>query len=773
MQDELIRLQREMQRTIVFITHDFAEAIKLGDRIAIMKDGVFDQVGTAAELITSPATDYVREFTEDVPKAKVLTAADVMAPGAPLSSGGRQVSTTDSVESLVPALLDGADSLTVVDPVGYCSRCGRPGSGGPSAGVTVTAPPRPEAVDSERRKRSRWFVWLPLVLGTTLLQVAFAASERFPAAWDTLLSDPLDRLARWAQTNRRTHPLFTGIFGPLTDALTWALDAVQGFLEWIPWFVLPAAIGVLVMSRTRDWKRAAIVFAMALYPGVVGLWPETMATLALMTIAVVICVVIGIPLGVWAAFQPQAERAMRPALDAMQTIPAPIYFLPMILFFGIGPVAATFATVIYALPPLIRLTTLGIRQVPAAAVEASEMYGSKPLQTLVKVQLPMALSTIMTGISQSIMMALGIVVLAGLLAAGGLGQVILEALRQRATGRGLAAGFAIVAVAMVLDRAARSIAQTDRTRWMRHRSVLVAFGVLVTAGFVGRLVGIESFPGMFTPALFDPIDSGVVWVRDNMSWLTRPFNDFVVAGIYVPVRDFLTDTVAWPVLVFAAGWLGWVVRGWKLAAFIVISVSLMGLMGWWAESIDTLTQVLAAVLLSLLFALPLGVWAGRSARVEAALGPFLDTMQTMPPFVYMIPVVNWFTVGVVPGVIASVMYAFVPGVRITALGIRQVPTESLEASRTFGATPRQTMWGVRIPLAAPTLMAAINQVIMMVLAMVIIAGLIGGGALGFEVINAVTRGEIGNGFEVGLAIALMAMILDRLTQATGERLQPP
>lgn len=639
--------------------------------------------------------------------------------------------------------------------------------------MTVTAPPRPEAVESERGTKPRWLVWLALVAGTAILQIAFATSETFPAAWETLLSDPLDSLARWARANRRTHPLFTGFFGPLTDALTWALDSVQGFLEGIPWFVLPAGVGLLVLSRTRDWKRAGVAFAMTLYPGVVGLWTETMATLALMTIAVVICVLVGIPLGVWAAFQPRTERAMRPVLDAMQTIPAPIYFIPMILFFGIGPVAATFATVIYALPPLVRLTTLGIRQVPGAAVEASEMFGSKRLQTLVKVQLPMALSTIMTGISQSIMMALGIVVLAGLLAAGGLGQVILEALRQRATGRGLAAGLAIVAVAMVLDRAARSIAQADRSRWMKRRTVLVAFGALITAGIIGRLGGIDSFPSVFSTELFDPVDAGVVWVRDNLSWFTRPFNDFVVAGIYVPVRDFLTDTVAWPVLVFAAGWLGWVARGWKLALFTVISVSIMGLTGWWAESIDTLTQVMAAVVLSLVFALPLGVWAGRSPRVEAALGPFLDTMQTMPPFVYMIPVVNWFTVGIVPGVIASVMYAFVPGVRITALGIRQVPIETLEASRTFGATPRQTMWGVRIPLAAPTLMAAINQVIMMVLAMVIIAGLVGGGALGFEVINAVTRGEVGNGFEVGLAIALMAMILDRLTQATGEHLQPP
>lgn len=627
------------------------------------------------------------------------------------------------------------------------------------------------AVGISPASRRKWGPWVILVMGVAALQAL--PTRAFPAIWDTTFSDPLDRLAIWAQTNRRSHPLFTGFFGPLTNGLNWALDGVESFLDWLPWYVLPIALGLLIIARSRDWKRALIAAGMMLYPGLVGLWSETMATLALMAVAVFICVLIGVPLGVWAAFRPRVEQLLRPVLDAMQTIPAPIYFLPMLLFFGIGPVAGAFATVIYALPPLVRLTTLGIRQVPEAAVEASAMYGSTRRQTLFKVQLPMALSTIMTGLGQTIMMALGIVVLAALLAAGGLGQVILEALRQRATGRGLAAGIAIVAVALVLDRAARAIAQTDPTRWLERRTTLLATGGLVVAALIGGFAGANDFPGITSTQFFDPIDDGVIWVRDNLSWLTRAFNDFVVARIYIPVRDFLTGVVFWPVLVFFAGWLAWMVKGWRLATFTVASVMITGLLGWWTESIDTLTQVLAAVLLSLALALPLGVWAGRNPRIEAAMGPILDALQTLPSFVYMIPVVNWFTLGVVPGVIASVLYAFVPGVRITALGIRQVSSESLEASRTFGATPRQTMFGVRIPLAAPTIMAAVNQVIMMVLAMVIIAGLIGGGALGFEVINAVTRGEVGNGFEVGLTIALIAMILDRLTQAWAERLQPP
>ena len=290
---------------------------------------------------------------------------------------------------------------------------------------------------------------------------------------------------------------------------------------------------------------------------------------------------------------------------------------------------------------------------------------------------------------------------------------------------------------------------------------------------VGRVVGAVEFPDAWDLRLFDPIDQIVVWARDNLSWLTRPINDFIVGSVIVPVRDFLIQDVAWPVLVFITGWALWMVKGWRLAVFGMASIVLIGLMGMWALSIDTLVQVVTSTIIAAVIALPIGIWAGRKPRVEKALGPVLDALQTIPSLVYIIPVVILFTVGVVPGIIASVLYAMVPGIRITALGIRYVPEETVEASRTFGATPRQTMFGVRIPLAAPTIMAALNQVIMMVLAMVIIAGLVGAGGLGFETIRSLTRSLYGLGFEVGVAIVLMAMILDRYTQAWGERLQPP
>jgi glycine betaine/proline transport system permease protein len=611
-----------------------------------------------------------------------------------------------------------------------------------------------------------------LVGGVVVLQLAFMSVDTFPAKLDTTLSDPIDDAGAWMRSNRLTHPLFTKFFTPVSDLIDAIISKLTDFLLWAPWFAV-IAIAVLLPISRKMWKEAAVVAGALVYIGAFDLWEPSMETLSLMTTSVLLAVVLGVPIGVWAALQPRVEHIIRPILDAMQTIPAFVYFLPLFMLLGIGDVPAAATTVIYALPPVVRLTTLGIKQVPSDAVEASSMFGATRRQTLLKVQLPMALRTIVTGMSQTVMMALGIVVLATLIGAGGLGSPILESLNQRRPGRGFAAGFAIVAIALILDRLARSVAERDPLRRLPRPWMLGAIGATVVALIVGRSGGWIGFPAVWDWTAFDPIDDLVTWIRDNLRDVTRWINDFIVTKLYLPPRDALRDTIPWPVPIFVTGWVCWRLRGPWLAGFSVCALLVMGLLGVWDPAIETLVQVVIATVIALAIAIPLGVWAGRNRRVEAILGPILDAFQTMPSMVYIIPAVVFFTVGVVPGIIASVVYAIVPGVRITALGIRQVAEESVEASRTFGATPRQTMFGVRIPLAAPTIMAGVNQVIMMVLAMVIIVGLVGGGGLGYLTVEALQRSKFGQGFEVGLALVLMAMILDRITEAAADKVQPP
>ena len=241
----------------------------------------------------------------------------------------------------------------------------------------------------------------------------------------------------------------------------------------------------------------------------------------------------------------------------------------------------------------------------------------------------------------------------------------------------------------------------------------------------------------------------------------------------IAARDLLTNTLAWPVVIAISVTISWLVKGWRLALFTLAGLIATGLTGLWPQAVDTLIQVTISVVITMLIAIPLGVVVGRVPWINRALSPVLDALQTIPSLIYAVPIVMIFALSPVPGVIASVLYALPPGIRLTALGIQQVPATTIEAATTFGASPRQVMWGVRIPLAMPSIILAINQMIMMVLAMVIISGLIGGGALGFQAVEGLTRSDkVGLGVEVGVAIVAMAMILDRLTQGLAQRFAP-
>ncbi|HWM19209.1 MAG TPA: DUF4229 domain-containing protein [Ilumatobacteraceae bacterium] len=628
----------------------------------------------------------------------------------------------------------------------------------------------------ERTARPRWLV--PAIGSGVLvaLQLVLAGVDRFPTRWYIHLADPIDDLQDWIQDNRLSHPLFKWFLEPFRRRVNDSLNSLTDLFLWLPWFTLPVVVFALIV-RTGRWRTAIFGAACMAFPGVVGLWDPAMETLSLMMVSVALAVVIGVPLGIWAALSERTHRYMRPVLDAMQTVPSTAYLVPAVLLFSIGQVPATVATVIYALPPVVRLTALGIRQVPHDTVEAARMFGSSRRQLLTKVQLPQAIPSIVTGINQTINMALGIVVIASLVGAGGLGEAVLESLRLRAPGRGLVIGGAIVSLALVFDRVTRSFIERPtplpNAPSQRRRTMIVAAGIAV-AVVVARATDWIDYPVSWGTDFADPIDDAIIWIRDNVRWLTKDVNDFIVRELWVRNTGFLKDTVAWPVLVLGTAALGWWVKGWRLALFCGASVLGIGLVGLWDPAIDTLVQVLIAVVIAAVIALPLGIWLGRHPRAEAALSPFLDAMQTIPSLVYAIPFVMIFAVGIVPGgIIASVLYAIPPGVRVSALGVRQVPASTIEAATTFGASRRQVLWGVRIPLALPAIMLAVNQVILMVVAMVIIAGLTGGGGLGYLIIDTFTRTKIGQGVEVAVALTLMAMVLDRLTQGLAERFQPP
>ncbi|MCA9983170.1 MAG: ABC transporter permease subunit [Anaerolineales bacterium] len=262
-------------------------------------------------------------------------------------------------------------------------------------------------------------------------------------------------------------------------------------------------------------------------------------------------------------------------------------------------------------------------------------------------------------------------------------------------------------------------------------------------------------------------ESIVVWLTIN----AKPFFDLLT----LPVEwlfnglNALLGWVPWPFVVLAFIWIGWRNGGRRVGAVAGIGLVLAGLLGYWELTMETLAMVLSAMLISVVLGIPLGIAASRNDGLDQALRLALDGMQTIHPFVYLVPIVMLLSIGNVPSIIATIIFALPPIVRLTNLGIRQVPKETVEAGRSFGASERQLLWDVQIPLALPTIMAGLNQTLMLALSMVVIAALIAGGGLGQEILRSVGRLDIGRAVTSGLAVLILAIVLDRVSQGRSQQ----
>jgi len=516
----------------------------------------------------------------------------------------------------------------------------------------------------------------------------------------------------------------------------------------------------------------------ASYFGVVDVWDEALSTLSLMSVAVILALLIGIPLGVMSSRSDKVQRIVRPVLDAMQTFPGFVYLIPFTLLFSIGPVPSLLATLIFALPPIIRSTDLGIRELPSGVIDAADMFGATERQTLFKVRFPLARPAILVGLNQTINMALSLVVIAALIGAGGVGATVVRALQNQDVGVAAESGLAIVVMAIMLDRFFSGLADpTSRHDTATIKRLAIA-GVPIA--LVGGVVGLKEFPSAVSWHFASAVDSVVRWAQINLFNIadsgigTGPFSDFVTLKFITPLRELFSQDIPWPVMIALVALVALLLAGWKLAVGVAAALGSIGLLGMWELSMDTLAQCLVAVTMTLMLGIPIGVWTARSDRARAIARPVLDFLQTIPSFVLLIPVVMLFNVGRVPGIMASVLYAIPAAIHYSDLGLRGVPESTREAATSFGASGRQRLFKVDLPLAAPQIMTAVNQTIMLVLAMVVIAGLVGGGGLGLETVRALRRSDsVGTGFEAGIAIVLMAGVLDQLTRAVADRFRPP
>ncbi len=596
----------------------------------------------------------------------------------------------------------------------------------------------------------------------------------------------LDSAQEWLleQRTEGSNPFFAVLDGFRAFA-EWLVTALLNTIEWLTWIGTIAA-GTLIVLRFGGRRAALIVFGAFASFALLGLWEESMQTLALMTAAVVISLAIGVPVGIWAGRNERVYRAITPVLDAMQIVPAFAYLMPVVIIFSVGSAAAVICTLIYAIPPSVRITALGIRGVTSESVEASRALGATPRQTLFKVQLPLARRQLLLALNQTIMFALSLVVIAGLIGGRGLGDVVTNGLYSNPA-LAVLAGIAIVIMAIALDRATAAIADrtdparrqlTDEGRKRARKITLGTLGLIALIVLVARALGADAiYPDQFetSTSIYDAnIQSTVLgWINDALEYIqdpasfifgiTDPVGNFILERMLQPVQNLLMDT-PWFVVLGCLTAIAYVVSGMRPAVTAFLMLALIGLMGVWEPAMDTASQVLVATAIAVVIGIAIGIWAAESPRVEKVLRPILDTLQTLPQLVYIIPFIYLMPVSLVPGVVASVLYAVPVVIRLVTAGIRSVPPAPVEAAQAFGASRRQVLAKVKVPLARDSIMLGVNQGIIMVLAVVVIGGLVGSGALGDAVARGLQRNEFGQGVVASLAILALGIALDRVTQ---------
>jgi glycine betaine/proline transport system permease protein len=586
----------------------------------------------------------------------------------------------------------------------------------------------------------------------------------------------------------------------ITLHLAWAYDTFASFITILfdtvmnSLLYLPAptvALLLVAFVYAVGGTRLAILAALSLlYVVAAGVWLETEQTLALLLIAVALSTVIGVTIGIVASTNARLDAAVRTVLDAMQTFPSFAYLVPVVAIFGAGVPAAIFVTIVWATAPVARMTAVGLRGVPHDSVEAAESFGANSLQTLIKVKLPLARPSIAAGINQTIMFSMAMATIAVLIGAPGLGAPVWSALGRLEFGQALQAGFALTLIAIVMDRTSavalkgartkrRTAARSDESRAKqfvrRNPRSFLALVVLVVGGTL-----FSSIPRLMYADFTQP----PTWLRIELRY---PVNDFLDAlnSRYQGLFDWIRTTVQesaidkihsgmvwlpWPVVIAFAAVIGFAALRWRGAILAGGGIALIGAFGLWRPTIDTLSICVVAVALALLTGFPLGILMSQSDRVAAVVRPVLDVMQTLPIFLFVIPTVVILGSGPVAGALATTLWALPPMARMTNVALRGADHEVVEAATSFGATEWQTLRLVRVPLGMPTLLVGVNQTVLLALSMAVVSAFIGTPGLGEEILAAVRYAEVGRGLEAGVAMLILAVIIDRILNGFSSRL---
>jgi len=628
--------------------------------------------------------------------------------------------------------------------------------------------------------------WLPIWVNDSLF---FLLEDWMPIEiWDADLKETTTR-PLVLHITRMLSAFLTFLIEFIREILIGGVKTVVAFTSWdwiyanpwaklpgLPWTIVTA--GAVILGYKLNGKGLAILAAISMiYIAVFGQWKPSMETLSFVLIAAPVSFFLGLVFGIWSYKSKRVEAALNPILNVMQTMPHYSYIVVIMVMFGIGDHAGAIATIIFATPPMVRLTLLGLRKVSPEVIQAGKMSGCNEFQLLFKVLIPTARRDILIGVNQVIMQCLAMAVIASFIGAKGLGWNLLLALNQLRIGLALEAGICISLIAVLLDKMSLAWAhkQTDYFAnlnfFQRHKYGLFFVGAvivgLILASF-GSFYFKEGFNYLYEVPHNKGIsgepfwNAGVDWIWDTFFFQLKIFNTWLIVDVLQPMRAayLRMPIVATFVLVMGTGY---IIGGIRSALVVGGFTLFIALSPWWDRALVTAYMATFGVIASGIIGVISGSLAAQNTTSTKIVLGICDTLQTFPSFVYLIPVMMLFGITDTSVLIAVIIYATIPATRYTIEGLRSVPPALHDAASMSGVTRLQRLLQIEFPLAFPHIMLGINQTVVFALFMVIIGAFIGTEDLGQYIMKALSdlKGG-GKALILGFCVAFMGLAVDNL-----------
>ena len=560
-------------------------------------------------------------------------------------------------------------------------------------------------------------------------------------------------------------------------------DALLNANKWLYWPALPwtaIVAGAAILGYQLQGIRLALLAGIGVgYLCVFGQWEPSLETLSFVLVCAPVCFIFGLGFGIWGYLNRTVEAALEPLLNVMQTLPHFSYLVPVMVLFGVGDHAGAVATIIFATPPMIRLTILGLRKISPDIVDSGLMSGCSKSQLLFKVLIPTARTDILIGVNQVIMQCLAMTTIAAFIGAKGLGFNLKVALNSLEIGKASEIGLCVVLIAVILDKYSLAWANkqkdyfSDLNFFQRYRPY-IGFILLTLLAILLSYIGALYFKGGINYLYYVPfdkgftispfIDAGIDWFWEAFFVHLNGFNVWLITSVLVPMRDAYLGMPVISTFILVMG-AGYIVGGVRSAFFVGGLILFIALSEYWDRALITAYMATFAVLISAFLGIIVGSICAQNHLASKTILSICDFFQTFPSFIYLIPVILLFGITDTSVMIAAIVYAVIPATRYTVEGLNSVPISLHEAATMSGVSRFQRWTNIELPLALPHIMLGINQTVIFALFMVILGALIGTIDLGQIIMGALSKkGGAGIGLTLGIFVSFMCLAVDNLIQ---------